>query len=65
MENNLPITDKVRQLQRKLYLKAKSQSNLVFLCSNEAVYRMDVLMEAWQRLNKEGAPGINGQTISL
>jgi len=63
LENNLPTTDKVRELQRKLYLKAKSQPNFRFYALYDKVYRTDVLKKAWQELNKQGAPGPDGQTI--
>ena len=64
MENNLTTTDKVQELQRKLYLKAKSQPNFRFYALYDRIYRMDVLEKAWQRVRaKHGAPGIDGQNI--
>lgn len=61
---NLPTTDKVQELQRKLYLKAKSQSNFRFYALYDKVYRMDVLKRAWQKVREnQGSPGIDGKTI--
>jgi len=61
---NLPTTDKVQELQRKLYLKAKSQPRFRFYALYDKVYWMDVLKKAWQRVKaNHGSPGIDGQTI--
>ena len=65
MDNKIPITtDKVRELQRKLYLKAKSQPNFRFYALYDRIYRMDVLREAWQRVRaNRGTAGMDGQSI--
>ena len=62
--NNLKTTDKVQELQRKLYLKAKSNVNFRFYALYDKVYRTDVLRKAWERVKaNRGAPGIDGQTF--
>lgn len=58
-------TDKVRQLQRSLYRKAKQEQQSKFYSLYDKLYREDVLWEAWRqvRLN-HGAPGIDGESIA-
>ncbi|MBI4743969.1 MAG: group II intron reverse transcriptase/maturase [Actinobacteria bacterium] len=64
MENNLKTIDKVQELQRKLYLKAKSQPNFRFYALYDKIYRIDVLKKAWQKVKtNHGSPGIDGKTI--
>ena len=61
---NLKTIDKVQELQRKLYLKAKSEPNLRFYALYDKIYRMDVLNRAWQKVkSNHGSPGIDGRTI--
>lgn len=56
--------DKVRQLQRKLYLAAKKNSKRRFHALYDKVYREDILFSAWKRVKaNKGAAGIDGQTI--
>lgn len=49
--------EKVRQLQRKLYLAAKSNSKRRFHALCDKVYRKDVLLEAWKRVKANGGAG--------
>ena len=64
MENNLPTMNKVQELQRKLYLKAKSEANFRFYALYDKIYRTDVLRKAWQKVKENhGVPGIDGKTI--
>ncbi|MBU2461412.1 group II intron reverse transcriptase/maturase [bacterium] len=65
MDNKITITtDKVQELQRKLYLKAKSEVNFRFYALYDRIYRIPALEKAWQKVkNNHGAPGIDGQTI--
>ena len=64
LDNNLTNTDKVQELQRKLYLKAKSEDNFRFYALYDKIYRMDVLKKSWQRVKtNHGASGIDGKTI--
>ena len=64
MDNNLTTTDKVQELQRKLYLKAKSEPNFRFYALYDRVYRKDVLKKGWEKVKaNHGSPGIDGKTI--
>jgi len=64
LEETQTTTDKVQELQRKLYLKAKSQPSFRFYALYDRVYRMDVLEKAWQKVkNNHGSPGIDGKTF--
>ncbi|MFH1563816.1 MAG: reverse transcriptase domain-containing protein [Nitrospirota bacterium] len=64
MESNLPTTDKIQELQRKLYLKAKSEANFRFYALYDKIYRKDVLERAWERVrSNHGASGIDGKSI--
>lgn len=61
MNNNLTTTDKIQELQRKLYLKAKAQPNFRFYALYDRIYRLDVLKRAWQKVrSNHGSPGIDG-----
>lgn len=58
-------SEKVRELQRKLYLAAKLNSKRKFHALYDKVYRMDILKEAWKRVRANGgAGGIDGTTIA-
>jgi len=62
--NNPTTTDKVQELQRKLYLKAKSEPNFRFYALYDRVYRRDVLKRGWEKVKaNHGSPGIDGKTI--
>ena len=64
LEENLITADKVRELQRKLYLRAKSQPNFRFYALYDKIYRMDVLEKAWQKVRaNHGCAGVDGKTI--
>jgi len=63
LANNLLNTGKVQELQRKLYLKAKSDDNFRFYALYDKIYRMDVLKKSWQKVKtNHGAPGIDGKS---
>ena len=56
--------DKVQELQRKLYLKAKSEANFRFYALYDKIYRMNFLKKAWQKVRaNHGSSGIDGKTI--
>ena len=64
MVYNLTSTDEVQELQRKLYLKAKLQSDFRFYALYDKIYRKDFLIKAWEKVKaNHGAPGIDGETI--
>jgi len=55
---------RLQELQRKLYLKAKSQPNFRFYLLYDKVFRWDVIKEAWEKVRANyGKPGIDGLTI--
>src|ERR1039458_2432089 len=65
----MPETDntpkeKVRQLQRKLYVCAKRSKTRRFHALYDRIYRSDVLWEAWRRVRSNGgAAGVDAETI--
>lgn len=57
-------TNKVRQLQRSLYRKAKQEKSTKFYSLYDKLCRADVLWEAWLQVKaNQGAPGIDGKSI--
>jgi group II intron reverse transcriptase/maturase len=62
-ENN-PVVDKVRELQRKLYVCAKQSKTRRFHALYDRIYRSDVLREAWRRVRSNGgAAGVDRETL--
>jgi RNA-directed DNA polymerase len=62
MANN--PNEKVRQLQRRLWMCAKQSKTRRFHALYDRIYRSDVLWEAWRRVRSNGgAAGIDGETI--
>ncbi len=60
---NTPI-EKVRELQRKLYVCAKLSKTRRFHALYDRICRSDVLWEAWKRVRSNGgAAGIDRETI--
>ena len=63
MANNK--TNKVQQLQRNLYRRAKQDTKAKFYSLYDKVYRTDLLWNAWEQVKANGgAPGIDHQSIS-
>jgi len=62
-ENN-PVVDKVRKLQRKLYVCAKQSKTRRFHALYDRIYRSDVLWRAWTRVrSNRGAAGVDEVTL--
>lgn len=56
--------DKSRELQRKLYLAAKSSRDRRFHALYDRIFRPDVLWRAWQEVrNNGGSAGVDGISI--
>jgi group II intron reverse transcriptase/maturase len=56
--------EKVRQLQRKLYVCAKQSRTRRFHALYDRIYRSDVVWEAWRRVRSNGgAAGVDAETI--
>jgi len=58
-------SDKVRALQRTLYVAAKRNGQRRFHALYDRIARPDVLERAWQQVRaNKGAAGIDGETIA-
>jgi group II intron reverse transcriptase/maturase len=56
--------DKVRELQRTLYVCAKQSRTRRFHALYDRIHRSDVLWEAWERVRRNrGAAGVDGETL--
>ncbi len=61
-----PTSEKVRQLQRRLWTAAKRSSGRKFHALYDRIHRSDVLWEAWRRVRRnKGAAGVDGQTFAV
>jgi group II intron reverse transcriptase/maturase len=59
-----PVVDKVRQLQRRLWVAAKRSPERRFHALLDRIYRRDVLWEAWRRVKQNrGAAGVDRETL--
>lgn len=55
----------VRELQRKLWVAAKRSPGRRFHALFDRIFRSDVLLEAWKRVQKnKGAAGVDSQTLA-
>jgi group II intron reverse transcriptase/maturase len=58
--------EKVRRLQRALYMSAKRSGTRRFHALFDRICRSDVLAEAWERVRaNKGAAGIDGEILSM
>jgi len=61
---NLETPDTIRSLQRKLYLKAKSEPEYRFYLLYDKLYRGDILLHAYRLARANGgASGVDGVTF--
>ena len=61
---HLPVTDKVRQLQRRLWVAAKRSPERRFHALMDRIWRRDVLQAAWERVKRNrGAAGVDRETL--
>ena len=59
-----PPPDKVRQLQRRLWVAAKRSPERRFHALLDRIHRRDVLWEAWRRVKRNrGAAGVDQETL--
>ena len=60
----LKTPEKIRELQRKLYRKAKQEKEYRFYLLYDKIYRVDILNHAYRLVKaNKGAPGIDGETF--
>ncbi len=63
--HRLPPVDKVRQLQRQLWMAAKRSPERRFHALYDRIFRRDVLKEAWERVRaNRGAAGVDQRTLA-
>lgn len=64
LETSNNSKESVRELQRKLYRKAKQQTSFRFYTLYDKIYRMDVLQRAYVLVKQNGgSPGLDGETF--
>ena len=64
IDESLETPDKVRELQIKLYRKAKSEPDFRFYLLYDKIHRADVLQRAWLLAKaNDGAPGVDHESF--
>jgi RNA-directed DNA polymerase len=66
LAKSLQTPDNIRNLQRKLYLKAKAEPDYRFYLLYDKIYREDILRHAYDLMrSNKGAPGVDGVTFEM
>ncbi len=63
---SLKTPEKIRNFQKKLYLKAKAEPDFGFYQLYDKIYREDILQQAYKLAKTNGgAPGVDGKTFQM